>query len=78
MDINLQTLRKRLNNTFAKTKRFIENIDYIKIKKNITSSITYMVNYSCFEKLAMSGDSKSSETVRMYFTKLREFITENQ
>ena len=37
-----------------------------------------MVNYACFEKLAMSGDSKQSEVVRMYFTKLREFITDNQ
>ena len=37
-----------------------------------------MVNYQCFERLAMSGDSKESETVRMYFIKLREFITENQ
>jgi hypothetical protein len=37
-----------------------------------------MLNYSCFEKLAMSGDSKQSEVVRMYFVKLREFITENQ
>ena len=37
-----------------------------------------MINYQCFEKLAMSGDSKNSETVRMYFVKLREFITENQ
>ncbi len=33
-----------------------------------------MLNYSCFEKLAMSGDSKQSEVVRMYFTKLREYI----
>lgn len=37
-----------------------------------------MLNYACFEKLAMSSDSEKSETVRMYFTKLREFITDNQ
>ena len=37
-----------------------------------------MLNYACFEKLAMSGDSKQSEVVRMYFTKMREFITDNQ
>lgn len=37
-----------------------------------------MLNYACFEKIAMSGDSVNSETVRMYFTKLREFITDNQ
>ncbi len=37
-----------------------------------------MINYQCFERLAMSGDSLESETIRMYFIKLREFITENQ
>ncbi len=37
-----------------------------------------MVNYSCFEKLAMTGDSKKSEIVRNYFIKIREFIYEHQ
>lgn len=78
LDINLATLRKRLNNIFSKTKRFIENIDYIRIKTGVSNNINYMLNYACFEKLAMSGDSKQSEVVRMYFTKLREFITDNQ
>lgn len=48
------------------------------MKTGIGSEITYMLNYQCFEKLAMSGDSEESETIRMYFVKLREFITENQ
>ena len=78
LDINLSTLRKRLNNAYSKTKRFIENVDYIRIKTGVSNNIIYMLNYACFEKLAMSGDSKQSEVVRMYFTKLREFITENQ
>ena len=78
LDINLSTLRKRLNNAFSKTKRFIENVDFIRIKTGISNNIIYMLNYACFEKLAMSGDSEQSEVVRMYFTKLREFITENQ
>ena len=78
LDINLSTLRKRLNNIFSKTKRFIENVDYIRIKTGVSNNINYMLNYACFEKLAMSGDSKQSEVVRMYFTKLREFITDNQ
>ena len=30
------------------------------------------------KRLAMSGDSANSETVRLYFIKLREFLTENQ
>ena len=37
-----------------------------------------MINYSCFEKIAMSGDSPKSESVRMYFIKIRQFLVENQ
>lgn len=37
-----------------------------------------MINYQCFEKIAMSSDSIKSESVRMYFIKLREFLVENQ
>lgn len=36
-----------------------------------------MVNYNCFERLAMGGDSEQSEVIRLYFSKLRQFITEN-
>ena len=78
LGISLINLRKRLNNAYSKTKRFIENVDYIRIKTGVSNNINYMLNYACFEKLAMSGDSKQSEVVRMYFTKLREFITDNQ
>ena len=66
LGINLSTLRKRLANAFSKTNKFIENIDFIKIQTGKTSSITYMLNYQCFEKLAMSSDSIKSESVRMY------------
>ena len=78
LGITLATLRKRLTNTFSKTKRFMEKVDYVRIKTGNTSGVTFMLNYACFEKLAMSGDSINSEIVRMYFVKLREFITENQ
>jgi hypothetical protein len=78
LDISLITLRKRLNNAYSKTKRFIENVDFIRIKTGVSNNIIYMLNYACFEKLAMSGDSRESEVIRMYFTKLREFITDNQ
>ena len=78
LDIALISLRKRLNNAYSKSKRFIENVDFVRVKTNVSNNITYMLNYACFEKLAMSGDSKQSEVVRMYFTKLREFITDNQ
>jgi len=78
LGISLATLRKRLNNYFSKTKRFIEKVDYVRVKVGNTSGIIYMLNYQCFERLAMSGDSPKSETIRMYFVKLREFITDNQ
>jgi phage anti-repressor protein len=78
LQIKLDTLRKRLLNKFSKSIRFIENIDYIKIKSGNTTGVIYMLNYQCFERLAMSGDSEKSETVRNYFVKLREFITDNQ
>jgi phage anti-repressor protein len=61
-----------------KTKKFIENDDFIKIKSGKTTGLTYMINYQCFEKIAMSSDTQESETIRMYFIKLREFIVENQ
>ena len=78
LGINLETLRKRLKNGFSKTKRYFEKIDYVRIKTGKTSEVIFMLNYQCFEKLAMSGDSEKSETIRMYFVKLREFLTENQ
>ena len=77
LGISLITIRKRLSNAYSKTKKFIENIDYIKLKTEKTSSVIYMLNQQCFEKLAMSGDSKKSESVRMYFIKLREFLVEH-
>ena len=79
LGVELNTIRRRLSNTLSKTINFIENVDYIKVKsaKKINGLI-YMINYQCFERLAMGGDTEESETVRMYFVKLREFITENQ
>ena len=78
LGVDLINIRKRLANAYSKTKRFFENVDYIKIQTGKTSAITYMLNYQCFERLAMSGDSEKSESVRMYFIKLREFLVENQ
>ena len=78
LDIKLSTLRKRLLNFYTKEKpRYFEKVDYIKIKTNKTSRIIYMVNYQCFEKLTMSGDSKESDIVKSYLIKLREFLIKN-
>ncbi len=78
LGIQLNTLRYRLQNKFSKKKYYIEKVDYIKVKTGVTTSVTYMLNYQCFEKLAMTGDSAKSEDVREYFVKLREFLVENQ
>jgi hypothetical protein len=78
LNINVATLRKRLLNQFSKNKIYFEKVDYIKLKSGRAGKLTYMINYQCFERLSMSGDSEQSEVVRSYFIKLREFITENQ
>ena len=79
LGIELKTLRKRLNNEYSKNKYYIKNVDYIKINTDdYNSSKKYMLNYQCFEKLAMNSNSDKSEAIRMYFIKLREFLTENQ
>jgi hypothetical protein len=78
LDIQLNTLRYRLQNKFSKKKNYIENVDYVKVRSGVTSSVTYMLNYQYFEKLAMTGDSSKSEEVRKNFFKLREFLVENQ
>ena len=78
LGIKINSLRERLQNKKTVHKQFIENVDYIKVKTGKTSGITYMLNYSCFEKLAMSGNSDKSEIIREYFVKLRLFMFENQ
>ena len=78
LKITNRTLRERLNNNYSKNILYIENVDFIKRKIKNSSKIKYYLNYQCFEKLAMSGNSKEAESVRIYFSKIREFITENQ
>ena len=78
LNIKIETLRKRLNNNFSNNDNYFEKVDYIKIKTGIKNNITYMLNYQCFERLAMSGDSLKSDVVRSYFIKLREFLYTNQ
>jgi hypothetical protein len=78
LHITLDNVRRRLQNKYSITKKFIENVDFIKVKTGNTTGVSYMINYQCFEKIAMSGETQQSETVRMYFIKLREFIVENQ
>ena len=75
---SLDNLRRRLQNKYSKTNIFIENVDYVKVRAGKTSGTLYMVNYQCFERIAMSGDTPQSDVVRSYFVKLREFIMDNQ
>jgi hypothetical protein len=78
LGVSLDTIRRRLSNNFAKKKLYYENVDYIKIQNIKSHTKTYMINYNCFERLAMNGDTKQAEVVRLYFSKLRQFISENQ
>ena len=41
------------------------------MSKEYNTSKTYMLNYNCFERIAMNSDSKKSESLRMYFVKIR-------
>ncbi len=76
LDIKLETLRERLTNRFSKNEIYIYKVDYIKQKDG--KKIVYMLNYQCFERIAMSGNTPKSEEVKIYFSKLREFLSENQ
>jgi hypothetical protein len=79
LKITKLTLRKRLNNHYAKKKIYYENVDYAKIKmEGEGNGLIYMLNYDCFERIAMSSEGIIGESVRFYFSKLRKFITENQ
>ena len=77
LGILTQTLRFRLQNKFGKGKFYFEKVDFIKIKHGRGRTLTYMINYPCFERLAMGGDTSQSEIIRSYFIKLREFLTTN-
>jgi len=76
LGIKLSTLRERLSNRFGKNKNYVEKVDFIKMKHQKTSSVTYMLNCQCFGKLAFSSDTKNSKAVRTYFIKLREFLAD--
>jgi hypothetical protein len=78
LNITVDNIRRRLQNKYSKTKKFIINVDFIKVKEGKTTAVTYMMNYQCFEKLAMSSETQEAESVRLYFIKLREFIYNNQ
>ena len=77
LNITLDNIRRRLQNKYSKTKKFIENVDFIKLKAGKTTGVIYIINYQCFEKIAMNGDTQKSEIVRNYIIKLREFIFKN-
>jgi phage anti-repressor protein len=79
LKIKVKTLRKRLTSTYSHKEIFIEELDYVRVKNDTSSAgVTYMVNYECFERLAMMGKTEQAEVVRQYFIKLRRFLTDNQ
>lgn len=77
LGINLATLRKRLNNALSKNKRFLKNVDYIRIRTGISNYVNYMLNYCCFEKIVISSDSPKSEDIQSFFFKSKEFLINN-
>ena len=78
LNVTVDNIRRRLKNEYSKDKNYFEKVDYVRVKTGIKNNVTYMLNYQCFERLAMNGDSAKSDTVRSYFIKLREFLYRNQ
>ena len=76
LGITLKTLRKRLQNAYSDKKIYYQFVDFIRARKSLSSrEIFYKLSYSCFERLAMNGDTEKAETVRLYFSKIRQFLT---
>lgn len=75
LGIELQTLRDRLRNKYSNTNNYLENIDYVRVKKG--KDVTYTLTYKCFEALAMMSETVAGQKVRGYFIKLREFLQNN-
>jgi hypothetical protein len=78
LNITINILRERLCNKYSNGEKYIYNVDYIKVRKDKSSQLTYLLNYQCFERIAMAGHTPESESVRMYFIQLRKFLSENQ
>lgn len=76
LGVSIQNIRRRLANDFSKDAIFVEKVDYIKKKISGTQKITYMLNYKCFEKIAMMGNTPKSAEIRRYFHDLRVFNQE--
>lgn len=74
LDIQIKTLRNRLRNVYSKNDNFWENVDYVRKKTN--KGTKYFLNYECFEKICMMSDTERADSVRMYFAKLRRFISD--
>ena len=78
LNISVDNLRRRLKNKYSKNDNYFETVDYVRVRTGIKNNVTYMLNYQCFERIAMSSDSQKSDVVRSYFIKLREFLFSNQ
>ncbi len=79
LDIDIQTLRNRLRSKYTNKNNedlYIENVDYIRIKDG--KNVQYKITYLCFENLAMQSQTENGEMIRLYFSKIREFIQINQ
>ena len=74
LGIQMKTLRNRLLNKYSKNKLYIDTIDYIKIKSGNTTGLIYMLNFQCFEKLAINSDNNKSVNIQFFFNKLHDYI----
>lgn len=78
LDVKVSTIRSRLQNKLSKNTQYFENVDYVRVYKEKSKRIiSYLLSYNCFERICMNGDSLKCEVVRLYFSKLRQFLTDN-
>lgn len=77
LNITLRHLRDRLCNRYTSKNEYIQNVDFVKIADKKNNKKTYWLNYKCFERIAMTGTTDEALQVRLYFSKLREFIYEH-
>jgi phage anti-repressor protein len=57
---------------------YTELVDFIIVPTKVKNEKTYLLNYDCFRRLAMMSETEKGETLRYYFTRIEEFLKNNQ
>jgi phage anti-repressor protein len=85
LKIEVTTIRERLRNKYQnKLKKntnnpmYVENVDYtVQTNTKDKRKLHYLLSYKCFEKICMLTETEEGSQVRLYFVKLRQFVSEH-